>query len=240
MKKQIVWVFLSALFLFTLASCTQGKGGSSGERITVDAYEPSFDLVGYAALIGTEKAQALETIGISENDLEAQENGRDYCWKNKAVSFGDQDFSVYLRFSQGLDGGERLYLSQIMLDLPIQAQSGETLYLAFADLQDTVMRICGRPRTYGLAPDELTTGIFGPAQLDPLQSYSFTDRFLLSEDCTYPGDEAHDGSVLTAQLDVMNDPDFEQFRYIRLTVGVRLADTLSGPQVDGKRFYLYL
>ncbi|MBQ3879957.1 MAG: hypothetical protein II727_06600 [Oscillospiraceae bacterium] len=228
------------LFLFSLASCTQGKGGSSGERIKVDAYEPSFDLVGYAALIGTEKAQALETIGISENDLEAQENGRDLCWKNKAVSFGDQDFSVYLRFSQGLDGGETLYLSQIMLDLPIQAQSGETLYLAFADLQDTVMRICGRPRTYGLAPDELTTGIFGPAQLDPLQSYSFTDRFLLSEDCTYPGDEAHDGSVLTAQLDVMNEPDFEQFRYIRLTVGVRLADTLSGPQVDGKRFYLYL
>ena len=224
-------VAILLLFVF-LVSCSKNT--------TKEEAKSSDILIQLSSLIGHLKEETMEELGISENQLIFQTNNRDYLWQNKELSFGGLTYQVSLRFSPSLgeDDGNT-YLSNICISLPIGEEDMNSLYLSFCDLQDNVMRSFGRPRTYGLEEDR-TTSIYGPALMDTNLKYGYIDRFLCSENAEYPGDEEYGGSMTVAELQVSNDPENEKLSCIQLVIRYRTADTISGPVIDGERFYLYL
>lgn len=228
------------LFLLSFGSCTQEESETGGKAPDP---ELALDIAAYASYLGLSKADALDALGIKEEDLVAvSESGNTgkYLWEGKTVQFGDLEFPVYLRFSGAIgDSGEEgdMYLNSFSLKLPIDADTMDytTMWECFTAMQDTLMRQCGRPRTY--LDTDFTTDIHWDGQVNPQTEFGYMDYWLVSEDAFFPGmQEECGGAVSTAKLELVNNlrEGRENARYISLWIGLRGWDQVSGPRISGE------
>lgn len=240
-KNQIWAACLCALLsLLLLSSCAKSDQAQQPE-----ASDP-LHLVEYAAYIGLPRAQALEALGLADEDLELLDelNNADlYRVKGRGVTLGGSEFDMILRFEGSLtepESGEYLYY--VNYRLQIDGQTEEELFYAVAALQDAVMKACGRPHTYWLEGG-LSTEIILPGMLNPEQEFAYIDRWLVAEEGSYPGDESEGGSVIMAALDIRNnelETSSPLWRHIQLQLTFRTVDSLMGPKVDGEAMYDFI
>ncbi len=231
------------LLLVSLTACAgpaqhaQDQGGQDADAL---------HLAEYAAYIGLPRAQALDALGLQEEDLEKLDespNAGLYRVRDHDVLAGGSAFEMLVRFEGDLaEPAEGEYLYSVSYRLPIDGQTEEELFYAVAALQDMVMKVCGRPRTYWM-DGGLSTEIIVPGMLNPEQEFGYIDRWLVSEEGSYPGDADAGGSVIMAALDIRNeqlDIRSPQWQHIQLQLTFRTEDSLQGPKVNGEPMYDYI